>query len=85
MDHGRQCATFLMYRDTNYLNAMNPRHMEAETIRKNLLGAIRYGKFAVIDLSDIDDLWPAIIKKFDAVQLELLPSLISKNFLTQQR
>ncbi|XP_003384105.1 PREDICTED: putative IQ motif and ankyrin repeat domain-containing protein [Amphimedon queenslandica] len=85
LDHGRQCATFLVYRDTNYMNAMNPKHMEPETIRLNLLGALRYGKFAVLDLCDIDDLWPAVVKKFDCVQPDLLPSLISKNFLKEKR
>lgn len=85
LDHGRQCATFLVYRDTNYMNAMNPKHMEPETIRLNLLGALRYGKFAVLDLCDIDDLWPAIVKKFDSVQPDLLPSLISKDFLKEKR
>lgn len=41
IDTGEQAATFLRYRDTNYLNICNPRHMEPETIRMAILGAIR--------------------------------------------
>ena len=35
-------ATFLKYRDTNYLNILEKRDMEPEIIRQSLLGAIRY-------------------------------------------
>ena len=41
IDPGEQAATFLRYRDTNYLNSCNPRHMEPETVRMAILGAIR--------------------------------------------
>ena len=34
--------TFLKYRDTNYLNTLNPKDMEPHTLRLALLGAIRY-------------------------------------------
>lgn len=71
-----------MYRDTNYLNAVNPRHMEPENI---LLGAILFGKFAVLDLSNVENFWPAVVKKFDAVQENLLPALISKDFIKEER
>ena len=42
IDPGKQAATFLRYRDTNYMNVCSPRHMEKEAIRMGLLGAIRY-------------------------------------------
>lgn len=41
IDSGQQAATFLRYRDTNYLNVCNPRHMAREAIRMALIGAIR--------------------------------------------
>ena len=41
IDLGKQCATFLKYRDTNYLCALSPRDMECETIRLAILGALR--------------------------------------------
>lgn len=42
IDPSKQAATFLRYRDTNYLNCCNPRDMEPEVIRMALLGSIRY-------------------------------------------
>ena len=42
IDPSKQAATFLRYRDTNYLNCCNPRHMEPEVIRMAVLGSIRY-------------------------------------------
>lgn len=41
IDPSAQAATFLRYRDTNYLHALNPREMEPEKVRMALLGAIR--------------------------------------------
>ena len=41
IDPGKQAATFLRYRDTNYINCCNPRQMEQEVIRMALLGAIK--------------------------------------------
>ena len=41
IDSSKQSAVFLRYRDTNYLDVCNPKHMDPETIRISLLGAIR--------------------------------------------
>jgi len=41
IDSSKQSAVFLRYRDTNYLDVCNPKHMDAETIRMSLIGAIR--------------------------------------------
>jgi len=41
IDLAKQCATFLKYRDTNYLCVLNPRDMEPEVIRLAILGALR--------------------------------------------
>lgn len=41
IDPSGQAAIFLRYRDTNYLNAVNPSDVSTETIRLALLGAIR--------------------------------------------
>lgn len=41
IDPAKQCATFLKYRDTNYLCVLNPRDMEPEVIRLAILGALR--------------------------------------------
>ena len=42
VDISTQAVTFLRYRDTNYLNVLNPRDVEKQTLRMALVGAIRY-------------------------------------------
>ena len=54
MDVTDRCATFLKYRDTNYINAVDPTQMKPEVVRMALLGALRYGKPIVIDMMDLD-------------------------------
>lgn len=41
IDSSPQTSTFLRYRDTNFLNALNPKQMEPDVIRLALLGALR--------------------------------------------
>ena len=41
IDTSPQSSTFLRYRDTNFMNALNPNHMQPEVIRMSLLGALR--------------------------------------------
>jgi len=41
IDTSGQAATFLHYRDTNYINALSPRDVEPERIRMSILGALR--------------------------------------------
>lgn len=45
IDRSSQAATFLRYRDTNYLNALNTKEMEPNKVRLSLLGAIRLTRF----------------------------------------
>ena len=54
MDVTDRCATFLKYRDTNYINAVDPTQMKPEVVRMALLGALRYGKPIVFDMMDLD-------------------------------
>jgi len=44
VDTSGQAATFLRYRDTNYINALSPRDVEPERIRLSILGALRSDK-----------------------------------------
>ena len=41
IDTSPQSSTFLRYRDTNFINALNPKHVEPEVIRLALLGGLR--------------------------------------------
>lgn len=52
IDENEQAATFLRYRDTNYVNALQP--IAPDRFRLALVGAIRYGKPFVIDLMQYD-------------------------------
>ncbi|XP_077666457.1 IQ motif and ankyrin repeat domain-containing protein 1 [Eretmochelys imbricata] len=63
IDPSGQAATFLRYRDTNYLNTLNPNDTNMETIRLALLGALRYGKPVVFDMMEVN--------MFDAVKRQL--------------
>ena len=54
MDVTDRSATFLKYRDTNYINALDPVQMQPATVRIALLGALRYGKPIVFDMMELD-------------------------------
>lgn len=41
IDPSGQAATFLRYQDTNYLDTLNPDHLQPERVRLALLGALR--------------------------------------------
>ena len=42
IDTTGQASTFVRYRDTNYVCALNPKDVEEERMRMSLIGAIRY-------------------------------------------
>ncbi|XP_032232139.2 IQ motif and ankyrin repeat domain-containing protein 1 [Nematostella vectensis] len=77
IDPSGQAAMFLRYRDTNYINALNPTQVEPEVIRLALLGAIRFGKPFVLDMMEVD-MFDTMVMKFDDVQKGLLPSIMDK-------
>ncbi|KAL5457168.1 hypothetical protein EMCRGX_G034412 [Ephydatia muelleri] len=85
VDPGKRAQLFLRYRDTNYLTACDPVHMTSETVRMAILGALRYGKFVVIDLLDIEDMWTVITQKFDDVYPGLLLDIMKKDILNEDR
>ncbi|GLI61511.1 hypothetical protein VaNZ11_003891 [Volvox africanus] len=84
IDTSGQASVFLRYQDTNYVNALNSRHMEPHMLRRSLLGSIRYGKAMVLDLQDCD-LWPEMPRMFDQVQPGLLATLMDKSLLAGER
>ncbi|PNW82433.1 hypothetical protein CHLRE_06g278700v5 [Chlamydomonas reinhardtii] len=83
VDTSGQASVFLRYQDTNYVNALNARHMEPHTLRRSLLGAIRYGKAMVLDLQDCD-LWPEMPRMFDQVQQGLLGKVLDRSLLKNE-
>lgn len=84
IDSSPQTSTFLRYRDTNFLNALNPMQMEPDVIRLALLGALRYGKPAVLDMMDVD-MFDTVTMVFDRVQKGLMASLMSKELLKDNK
>ena len=42
IDPHQQCATFLRYRDTNYMNALRQKDMNPNSIRRSIIGALRF-------------------------------------------
>ncbi|VDP80751.1 unnamed protein product [Echinostoma caproni] len=79
VDPTDQASTFLRYRDTNYLNVLNPKQMHSETIRIALLGALRYGKPVVLDLMDLDNTLDTICRRaFESIKNTLLEDIIGK-------
>ncbi|GLC46364.1 IQ motif and ankyrin repeat domain-containing protein 1 [Pleodorina starrii] len=84
IDSSGQASVFLRYQDTNYVNALNSRHLEPNMLRRSLLGALRYGKAMVLDLQDCD-LWPEMPRMFDQVQPGLLAAVLNKSLLAGER
>ncbi|TPP57257.1 putative IQ motif and ankyrin repeat domain-containing protein [Fasciola gigantica] len=80
VDPTDQASTFLRYRDTNYLNVLNAKHMDSETIRVALLGALRYGKPVVLDLMELDNTLDTICRRsFESIKKALLEDIIQKH------
>eukprot|EP01065_Artemidia_motanka_P017457 TRINITY_DN20933_c0_g1_i2.p2 TRINITY_DN20933_c0_g1~~TRINITY_DN20933_c0_g1_i2.p2 ORF type:complete len:479 (+),score=190.13 TRINITY_DN20933_c0_g1_i2:286-1722(+) len=77
IDYSGQARVFLQYRDTNYLNAVNGRHLEPEMLRKALLGAIRFGKPMVLDFMDVDIL-ERVKEAFSAVEPGLWEKVLTR-------
>jgi hypothetical protein len=44
VDPSARASMFFRYRNVNFVDAFSPRDLQAESIRKSLLGALRYGK-----------------------------------------
>ncbi|XP_015755479.1 PREDICTED: putative IQ motif and ankyrin repeat domain-containing protein [Acropora digitifera] len=84
IDTSPQSSTFLRYRDTNYINALNPKHVEPEVIRLALLGGLRYGKPVVLDMMEVD-MFDTVAMRFDDVQNGLMSSLMTKDLLKNNK
>lgn len=45
----------------------------------------RYGKFAVLDLMDIEDAWAAVQAKFECAKKDLLSDLMSMELMKDEK
>ncbi|XP_044859342.1 IQ motif and ankyrin repeat domain-containing protein 1 isoform X6 [Mauremys mutica] len=84
IDPSGQAATFLRYRDTNYLNTLNPNDMNMETIRLALLGALRYGKPVVFDMMEVN-MFDAVKRQLEGIESGLAEAILSKQILQNER
>ncbi|XP_006032543.1 putative IQ motif and ankyrin repeat domain-containing protein LOC642574 homolog [Alligator sinensis] len=84
IDPSGQAATFLRYRDTNYLNALNPNHMNPETVRLALLGAIRYGKPVVFDMMEVN-MFDAVKRQLEGIAPGLAEAVLSRQIMQNER
>ncbi|XP_070557094.1 IQ motif and ankyrin repeat domain-containing protein 1-like [Ptychodera flava] len=84
IDKSGRAATFLRYQYANYLTAVNPGDLQPETLRKALIGAIRYGKELTIDMVE-SDLYENLETQLETVQKGLLESIVSKEILKDDK
>ncbi|KYO28577.1 putative IQ motif and ankyrin repeat domain-containing LOC642574-like protein [Alligator mississippiensis] len=84
IDPSGQAATFLRYRDTNYLNTLNPNHMNPETVRLALLGAIRYGKPVVFDMMEVN-MFDAVKRQLEGIAPGLAEAVLSRQIMQNER
>ncbi|EGD78869.1 hypothetical protein PTSG_01846 [Salpingoeca rosetta] len=80
VDRSKQVATFLRYRNTNYVNMCSPYDTEKDRLRIALLGSIRYAKPLVLDLMDVDAS-TLLEDRFNAIQPDLFINLVNKNIM----
>ncbi|XP_019409319.1 PREDICTED: putative IQ motif and ankyrin repeat domain-containing protein LOC642574 homolog isoform X1 [Crocodylus porosus] len=84
IDPSGQAAVFLRYRDTNYLNTLNPNHMNPETVRLALLGAIRYGKPVVFDMMEVN-MFDAVKRQLEGITPGLAEAVLSRQIMQNER
>ena len=70
----------MIFRDTNYLSALNQNEMDPERIRLAILGGLRFGKPVVIDAEDCD-LFSAIEQFVDKVRAGLFGEILSNKIV----
>ncbi|EKX42085.1 hypothetical protein GUITHDRAFT_111938 [Guillardia theta CCMP2712] len=76
IDLSSNAQTFLRYRDNNLLMTYKPGDLEPETVRKALIGALRYGKPFVIDNGDLVLDWVKLEQTFDKISPTLWMDIV---------
>lgn len=83
VDSAGNATTFLRYRDSNCLCTANSNDMQPETIRKALIGSIRFGKPFLIDMLDTD-MYNFMEKSFNEISPNLMQDVMSKKVLEEE-
>ncbi|CAD7694037.1 unnamed protein product [Nyctereutes procyonoides] len=84
IDPSGHAAIFLRYQDTNYVDVVNPAHLQPERIWLTLLGALGYGKPLVFDLHELD-LFSVQRQQLEAARPGLAQELRSQGLLERER
>ena len=83
IDVSGQASVLLRYIDSNYVNTLSKASMDANKLRRNIPGAIRYGKPLVLDLLEVD-MWDEVERDFDVIQKGLLSRLMDKSLMQNE-
>ena len=83
IDVSGQASVFLRYIDSNYVNTLSKASMDANKLRRNIPGAIRYGKPLVLDLLEVD-MWGEVERDFELLQKGLLSHLMDKSLMQNE-
>ena len=78
LGRSKQAATFLRYRDTNYVHILSQQEMEADRLRMALLGSMRFGKCLVVDFDNMD-MFDALRTYLDKIKLGLFDACLDKS------
>jgi len=84
VDLGEKASLFLKYRDVNLALAYRPADVEPETLRKLILGALRFGKPFVLDMLSLETDEHSLSALLDPVMPGLLKLLLSKEILKEE-
>jgi ankyrin repeat protein len=86
VDQNEQAATFLRYRDTNYVNCLDIQAMQPDKLRLAIIGSIRYGKPFVVDLMQYDkELFEAFKSSCSQIDETLFDELCNKSLMEKER
>lgn len=82
VDLSGKALTYLQYRDSNLLNFCRPADVIPETVRRALVGALRYGKPLVLDLTLMSDI---SLEMLDAFFEPVLPGGGLRDAIVERR
>ena len=84
VDLSGKAMTFFTYRDVNLVYAYRPDDVEPQSLRKKVMGALRYGKPLVLDYLSMAIDKEAVVELFDAVLPGLFQLIVTKQILQEE-
>ena len=84
IDANERGSAFLRHRDTVYVNCLDKRRLEKESLRLSIIGAIFYNKPLVIDIMDNLNLLDVFKTACDEIDSKLWEELNNKSILKDE-